>query len=212
VTRAELKNAVLLRLGVSSSDTQMVGYINDMLNIEYLRLAAEDALLEKVGTLSLVANSAVVDLPNDWQRTIQITESGVPLRPVTAREFADVQAQGSDRRVYLPNNPNTILVAPEPSASNAVGLSIIYVARPTELTTDASEPDALPVEFHDVLIELVLMRAFLAEEDIALAQAAQMNAQGLIERLRANQKLSGGDGIGRMLLPPVAARYGRAWK
>jgi hypothetical protein len=183
-----------------------------MLNIEYLRLAAEDALLEKVGTLSLVANSAVVDLPNDWQRTIQITESGVPLRPVTAREFADVQAQGSDRRVYLPNNPNTILVAPEPSASNAVGLSIIYVARPTELTTDASEPDALPVEFHDVLIELVLMRAFLAEEDIALAQAAQMNAQGLIERLRANQKLSGGDGIGRMLLPPVAARYGRAWK
>ena len=56
------------------------------------------------------------------------------------------------------------------------------------------------------------MRAFLAEEDIALAQAAQMNAQGLIERLRANQKLSGGDGIGRMLLPPVAARYGRAWK
>ncbi len=212
MTRAELKNAVLLRLGVSSSDTQMVGYINDMLNIEYLRLAAEDALLEKVGTLSLVANSAVVDLPNDWQRTIQITESGVPLRPVTAREFADVQAQGSDRRVYLPNNPNTILVAPEPSASNAVGLSIIYVARPTELTTDASEPDALPVEFHDVLIELVLMRAFLAEEDIALAQAAQMNAQGLIERLRANQKLSGGDGIGRMLLPPVAARYGRAWK
>ena len=212
MTRAELKNAVLLRLGVSSSDTQMVGYINDMLNIEYLRLAAEDALLEKVGTLSLVANSAVVDLPNDWQRTIQITESGVPLRPVTAREFADVQAQGSDRRVYLPNNPNTILVAPDPSASNAVGLSIIYVARPTELTTDASEPDALPVEFHDVLIELVLMRAFLAEEDIALAQAAQMNAQGLIERLRANQKLSGGDGIGRMLLPPVAARYGRAWK
>jgi hypothetical protein len=82
VTRAELKNAVLLRLGVSSSDTQMVGYINDMLNIEYLRLAAEDALLEKVGTLSLVANSAVLDLPNDWQRTIQITESGVPLRPV----------------------------------------------------------------------------------------------------------------------------------
>lgn len=212
MTRAELKNAVLLRLGVSSSDTQMVGYINDMLNIEYLRLAAEDALLEKVGTLSLVANSAVVDLPNDWQRTIQITESGVPLRPVTAREFADVQAQGSDRRVYLPNNPNTILVAPEPSASNAVGLSIIYVARPTELTTDASEPDALPLEFHDVLIELVLMRAFLAEEDVALAQAAQMNAQGLIERLRANQKLSGGDGIGRMLLPPVAARYGRAWK
>lgn len=212
MTRDQLKSAVLLRLGVSSSDTQMVGYINDMLNVEYLRLAAEEALLEKVGTLALVAGSPIVDLPNDWQRTIQILESGVPLRPVTAREYADVQAAGSARRVYFPNSPDTILVAPEPTESNASGLSIIYVARPTELTSGSSVPTALPVEFHDLLVELVLIRAFLAEEDVALAQAAQMNAQGLLERLRANQNVAGGDGIGRMLLPPVAARYGRAWR
>jgi hypothetical protein len=190
----------------------MVGYINDMLNVEYLRLAAEEALLEKVGTLSLVAGSPIVDLPNDWQRTIQILEAGVPLRPVTAREYADVQAAGSARRVYFPNKPDTILVAPEPTESNATGLSIIYVARPAELTTGSSVPTDLPVEFHDLLIELVLMRAFLAEEDVTLAQAAQMNAQGLLERLRTNRKVIGGDGIGRMLLPPVASRYGRAWK
>jgi hypothetical protein len=212
VTRDQLKSAVLLRLGVSSSDTQMVGYINDMLNVEYLRLASEEALLEKVGTLSLVAGSPIVDLPNDWQRTIQILEAGVPLRPVTAREYADVQAAGGARRVYFPNSPDTILVAPEPTESDATGLSIIYVARPTELTTGSSVPTALPVEFHDLLVELVLMRAFLAEEDVTLAQAAQMNAQGLIERLRANQNVAGGDGIGRMLLPPIAARYGRAWR
>jgi hypothetical protein len=199
-------------MGVSSSDTQMRDYVHSLLNAEYLRISAEEKLIEKVGTLSLVAGNNIVDLPDDWQRTIQIIEGGVPLRPVTALEYAQAASSGSPRRVYFVESPERIRVAPAPTESNPQGLSIIYVARPIELTNDSSTPSAVPVEFHDLLVELVLMRSFLAEEDVALAQAAQMNAQGLLDRLRAHRKVSSGDGIGKMILPPVAARYGRSWR
>jgi hypothetical protein len=212
MTRAELTENVMLRLGVSSSDTQMRDYVRSLLNSEYIRLAAEENLLEKVGTLTLVSGSPVVDLPNDWQRTIQITEGGHVLRPVTAVEYTEASASPGQYRVYYPESPERILVAPTSNISDPDGLGIIYVARPAELTTDSSVPTALPVEYHDLLPELVLMRAFLAEEDVTLAQGAQMNAQGLLDRLRAHRNVQSGNGIGKMILPPVAARYGRSWR
>lgn len=202
---------ILLRLGVSSADTQMTTYVHTLLNTEYLRLAAEENLLEKSGTLTTVANNSIVDLPDDWQRTIQILEDGVALRPVTALEFADISAAGGPRRVYFPESPERIRLAPAPTESNPQGLTILYVARPPALDSDSDVPSALPVEYHDLLAELVLMRAFLAEEDAGFAQAAQVNAQGLLDRLRAHKRMSAGEGIGKMILPPVAARYGRKW-
>lgn len=211
MTRAELTEAVRLRLGVSSSDARMTAYINSQLNTEYLRLAAEEGLLEKTASLTVVAGNNAVDLPDDWQRTLQITQGGIPLRPVTALEYADINALGSPRRVYFPQSPERILVAPVPTTSEAQGLTIIYVARPPALDEDSDTPSALPTEYHDILVELVLIRAFLAEEDPTLSQAAQLNAQGLIDRLRAHMRMSGGEGIGKMVLPPVAARYGRRW-
>jgi hypothetical protein len=212
MTLAEMTDMTLLRLGVSSSDTQMRNYIRSLINTEYIRLAAEENLYEKVGTLSLVAGSSVVDMPNDWQRTIQITEGGHALRPVTALEYTEALVSPGRHRVYMQESPERILVAPEPTESDSDGLRIIYVARPLELDTDASVPVALPVEYHDLLVELALMRAFLAEEDATLSQGAQMNAQGLLDRLRAHRTMSAGNGIGKMILPPVAARYGRAWR
>jgi hypothetical protein len=203
---------VLLRLGVSSSDTEMGTYIRTLLNAAYIRLAAEGRLYEKSGTLALVADSPVVDLPNDWQRTVQITEGGHALRPVTSLEYTEATVSAGIHRVYFPESPERILIAPVPDTSDPDGLRILYVARPVELTTDSSVPSALPVEFHDLLAELVIMRAFLAEEDVALAQTAQMNAQGLIDRLRSHRNLQSGEGIGKMILPPVAARYGRSWR
>lgn len=211
MTRAELTDAIRLRLGVSDSDSRMTTFIHSQLNTEYLRLAAEEALLEKTATLTTVAGNNVVDLPDDWQRTLQIIQGGVPLRPVTALEYADIDGAGSPRRVYFPQSPERILIAPAPSVSEAQGLTIIYVARPPALDADSDTPSALPVEYHDILVELVLIRAFLAEEDATLSQAAQINAQGLIDRLRAHTRMSGGEGVGKMVLPPVAARYGRAW-
>lgn len=202
---------VLLRLGVSAGDTQMTNYIHSLLNTEYLRLCAEESLLEKTAALALVAGNNVVDMPNDWQRTIQITEDGIPLRPVTALEYSDIKAAGGPRRVYFPQSPERILVAPAPSTSDPQGLEIIYVARPPVLDDDSDVPSALPLEFHDLLAELVLIRAYLAEEDATFAQAAQVNAQGLLDRLRGHRRVSGGEGIGKMVLPPVAARYGRRW-
>lgn len=211
MTRAELTEAILLRLGVSDSDTRMTAYIHSQLNTEYLRLAAEEALIEKTGYLALVADNNTVDLPDDWQRTLQIVEQGTPLRPVTALEYADVKAAGGPRRVYFPQSPERILVAPAPSTSDAQGLTIIYVVRPNGLLDDTDVPDALPTEYHDILVELVLIRAFLAEEQLELSQSAQVNSQVLLDRLRGHNKMSGGESIGKMILPPVAARYGKAW-
>lgn len=209
---ADMTSMALLRLGVSDSDTRMKAYIRSLINTEYIRLAAEEALYEKTGTLSLVAGSEVVDMPNDWQRTIQITEGGKALRPVTSLEYTEATMSPGRHRVYMQESPERILIAPVPTESNPDGLHIIYVARPLALDGDSSIPTALPIEFHDLLVELALMRAFLAEEDAALAQGAMANAQGLLDRLRAHRKMSAGKGIGKMILPPVASRYGRSWR
>jgi hypothetical protein len=189
----------------------MTTFIHSQLNTEYLRLAAEEGLIEKTATLTVVAGNNSVDLPDDWQRTLQIVEDGKPLRPVTALEYADINTTGGPRRVYFPQSPERILVTPAPTTSEAQGITIIYVARPTALSGDADIPSALPLEYHDILVELVLIRAFLAEEQLELSQSAQVNAQVLLERLRAHTRMSGGDGIGKMILPPLQARYGRRW-
>jgi len=204
---------ILYRLGVSADDAPAATQINDLLNIEYRRLAAEEVLQQKVTTLALVAGFEVVDLPDDCQRVHQIvdTDGGQALRSVTPLEWAGSK-DWSGRMIYMPYAPDRILVRPEPSTSRAQGLTLIYTARPDKMTLDTHTPVMLPEDFHDLLAELVLIRMFLAEESPDLASAAQAQAQGLLDRLRAHRKVRDGEFIGKMVLPPVQAKYGTRWK
>jgi hypothetical protein len=213
MTRGELRTAILYRLGVSATDTSAATQINNFLNVEYQRLAAEEKLFQKVTTLALVADYEVVDLPDDCQRIHQIVDSsgGVAIRPITALEWAD-NNDWEGRMVYWAFAPDRILVRPTPATSRPQGLTLIYTARPDAMATDGASPTALPVEFHDLLVELVLIKMFLSEENPDLASAAQAQAQGLLDRLRAHRKVKDGDYIGKMVLPPVLKRHGRVWK
>ena len=198
---------VRLRTGISASDARMTAYIKRVLNMEYERTAAEEQLLEKVTHLSLVADSPVVDMPQDWQRTIQVMNGGSPIRPVTALEYAYAETRASGPLVYLPQPPERILVAPVPTQDNAQGLTLIYAARPTLMASDTDEPSALPREYHDLLVELAIMRVYLAEEDPNMMQAAQQQAAALQARLRGHGNIREGQGMDRIVPPPAQVRW-----
>ena len=203
MTLSDLVEMVRLRVGVSSSDTRMTAYIKKLIALEYQRTAAEEGLLEKVATLSLVKDDHVVDLPNDWQRTLQILEGNVALRPITALEYASTINGYYGPRVYFPQPPERILVSPVPSASDAQGLTIIYVAQPDALVNDSDVPTALPSEYHDLLAELAIMRTYLAEEDPNMMQTAQAQASDIHGRLRAHMNMREGRGFSRIVPPPA---------
>jgi hypothetical protein len=207
VNLADMTEMVRLRTGISATDTRMTAYIKRVLNMEYERTAAEEQLLEKVTHLSLVANSAVVDMPQDWQRTLQVMDAGSPIRPVTALEYAYAETRAYGPMVYLPQPPERILVAPVPTEDKAQGLTLIYVARPIPLTNDTDEPRALPREYHDLLVELTIMRVYLAEEDPNMMQAAQAQAAGIQARLRGHGNIREGQGMDRIVPPPARVRW-----
>jgi len=203
VTRDEIVEMVRLRTGISTSDSRMTTFITSMLNQEYQRLAAEAGLYQKVGTMSLVAGSDVVDLPNDWQQTLQITRSGAIVTPVTASEFAQLPNAYGGTMVFFPQSPERIQVRPVPTASEPQGLTILYVARPADLALGTDSPVAMPVEYHDLLVELVCMRVYAAEEDQNQMAIAQQQADLLMARLVAHVNKRVTD-TGYKIIPPPA--------
>lgn len=204
MTRDEIVEMVRLRTGISVADSRMTTFITSMLNQEYQRLAAEAGLYQKVGTMSLVANSDVVDLPNDWQQTLQITRGGVPLVPVTAMDFVQIDDDYSGNMVFFPQSPERIQIRPIPSVSEAQGLKIVYNARPSTMSTGSASPSVIPTEYHDLLVELGCMRVYQAEEDPAQMAVAQQQAESLFARLNAHMNKRVTDGAGFRIAPPPA--------
>jgi hypothetical protein len=202
MTRDDMVEMIRLRVGISSADTRMTTYITNMLNQEYQRVAAEAGLFQKVGTLSLVEGSDVVDLPNDWQQTLHITRGGVALIPVVALEFVQLP-DDYPTPVFFPQSPERIQIRPIPTANEAQGLKIAYIARPALMTTGTSVPSALPVEYHDLLVELVCIRTYAAEEDAAAMQVTQQQADLLYARLIGHMNKRVSD-TGFSITPPPA--------
>lgn len=203
MTRDQIVEMIRLRTGVSASDSRMATFITSMLNQEYKRVSAEVGLYQKVGTMSLVANSDVVDLPNDWQQTLQIVRNGAVVTPVTAAEFAQLPKAYGGQMVFFPQSPERVQVRPVPTASEPQGLTILYVARPADLILGNDSPTAMPVEYHDLLVELVCMRVYAAEEDQNQMAIAQQQADLLMARLVAHSNKRVTD-TGYKIIPPPA--------
>lgn len=207
MTRAEIREQIRLRTGISADDTRMTTFIEQLIRSEYERICLEERLLDGVATLPVVIGDERVDLPSDWTRTLQVKWGSTVMQPVNAYEFAAMQAEGyTGTPVYREDRPDRIRVLPVPVATDPTAILLWYVARPTPLDTDAESPDALPVEFHDLLTEAVVYRIALAEEADAMAAAAKAASDELRARLRMHVSMRGGPGSGRIPLPPVARR------
>lgn len=207
MTLDELRNYVRDRLSIAASDSTKQTQIDLVLNTEYRRICAEEQLNIERTTMGVVANSQLADLPNDWQETISIRHGAVVLRPVTFQRFVELDAateNGTETSdgpsVYYQESPERIRVWPTPVETNSTALTIWYVARPDAMTSGSSSPSAIPVEYHDLLAEVAVVRIAQSEEAFDIAQSAQATVNELRSRMQGQMRRRQGAGNDRVVL------------
>ena len=205
MTYAELRTYVLDRLSIDSSDSAKVTQINSLLNTEYRRIVGEERLNVTKASLALVANSPLVDLPNDWVETLSIKRGDTVLIPASFEKFSELEAQGTSSgygspTFYFQESPDRLRVFPTPTAFDLDLIDIYYVARPAAMSSDSDTPECIPVEYHDMLGELVINRIAMSEEAFDLAQSAKQIADELRGRMLGQMKRRQGPSTRRIRL------------
>lgn len=199
MTRDEIRDYVLDRLSISSSDTAKVTQVNTVIEQEHLRLSLRHALKRTQTTMS--ASAATVALPSDCTRILSIANTETTLLPVTPETYleylqSDAAAEDALPTYYIRESPGSIRIFPVPDT--AVTLTINYVARPTALTTGSSEPTDLPEEFHLLLGELAVAKIALNEEEAGQHQAAMQMASQMEAELAVYMRQLVGTGPRRI--------------
>jgi hypothetical protein len=202
---AQLRTYVLDRLSIDSTDTAKVTQIDRQLNTEYLRVVAEERLNVTKTTLALVADSQVVDLPDDWTETLALQRGATVMIPASFEKFAALDAAGTNSGYdapifYYQESPDRLRVFPTPTTTDPDGLTLWYCARPDAMTVDANTPVQIPDEYHDMLAELVVHRIAMSEEAFDLAQSAKQIADELRGRLIGQMRKRQGPGPRRLRL------------
>ena len=202
---------IRLRCGISATDDRMTAYIKSMVNAEYARLCAEYRLMDKVSSLALVKDSAVVDLPDDWQRTHQLTRAGSVMTPVTPLEYARflTGADVPSVNAYMPESPERIRVWPVPDETEPQAVTIVYAARPLQMNADTDEPYAIPVAYRTLLASLGAYHVLIADGAADLAAAAQQEAAGMEMRMAGHVVAREGGGKDRIVPPPAMVQSWR---
>ena len=202
---AQLRTYVLDRLSIDSTDTAKVTQIDRQLNTEYLRVVAEERLNVTKTTLALVADSQVVDLPDDWTETLALQRGATVMIPASFEKFAELDAAGTNAGYdapifYYQESPDRLRVFPTPTTTDPDGLTLWYCARPDAMALDLDIPSQIPEEYHDMLGELVVHRIAMSEEAFDLAQSAKQIADELRGRLIGQMKKRQGPGPRRLRL------------
>lgn len=200
----EIVSHVRLRCGISATDTDMDGYIRSMANAEYFRLCGEYRLVDKVTTVTLVKDSPVVDLPDDWQKTHQLRYGSQIIQPVTALDYMQRKTNNDySEFVYLPESPERVRVWPVPTKTEPNAVDIAYAARPHAMVNNTDEPFSIPLAYQIILPALVSYHVLMAEESLDLAQAAQVEAQTLESRMAGHIVMREGQGNDKIVPPPA---------
>lgn len=205
MTLDELRNYVRDRLSIAASDSTKQTQIDVVLNTEYRRMCAEERLNIERTTLSLIADSQVVDLPNDWVETLSLARGNYVLEPVTFQQFAaydsGVEVPGVDAPiVYYQESPSRIRIYPEPTTTDVDGMTLWYVARPDAMASGTDTPSIIPTEYHDMLAEYAVSRIAMNEEMLDLAQSAKSTADDLRMRMQGQMRRRQGLGSERVNL------------
>ncbi len=204
MTLDELRNYVRDRLSIAASDSTKQTQIDLVINTEYRRICAEMQLNIERATLATVADSQLVDLPDDWQETITMRFGGNVLQPVNIQRFAELDATTEDwpdgPSFYYQESPERVRVWPTPSATDIDAIVLWYVARPDAIAGGSEIPSVLPLEYHDLLAEMAVSRVAQNEEQFDIAQAAQATVAELRARLDGQMNRRQGAGNERVVL------------
>lgn len=169
---------VLDRLQIPATDAAKVTQVKNLLNLEVARVNADYNLTVTSAATTVLANTGLIVLPADFQKLVTFRQTTVVLEILDELNFAMRQADiaaGTASAVSNPpttgvfRSPLTIATLPIPT-SNVAG-TLVYVQRPATLSSNATDLP-IPVEFHDLICEVVVRRMALTEGEPAIAQIA----------------------------------------
>lgn len=216
MTRGQITGAVLARLGISAAEVADLAQAEIQLDQEYLRLVSEEHLNTAAADLILSVGEPLADLPPDLVGIDTISIGRRRLARLNRQRLLDLEAGGYSEaeadqgpRYYAFWSPGRIRVWPAPAADSQSGTRVVYDARPAVLADDLDEPEAVPTEYHDLLIDLVVYElARTREEAYDLAQAAL--AAALDKRARLSRHVAQRAGIGDYRIRQAVYSTGRA--
>jgi hypothetical protein len=191
LNRGDCASYVLDRLTIPSSDTAKVGQVDQLINTFIYRVNADYNLTVASATVTVTASTGLVTLPSDFQKIVSLTQTTVSIDVTDELTFqARVAAIAAGTAASVTNPPTlavfrpplTLATLPIPTAN--VSATLVYVQRPTPPATDGTTIP-LPVEYHDLIAELVVRRMALTEGEPAIAQIALDLANEMRQELGA---------------------------
>lgn len=209
-------------IGMSLASTADVALIDGWTNEAVVQLLRETKMHTRLGTLALTAGQGDYALDTDilsmqaaWYEPADTSDRRLmqalsPEAMMEARMPQNVTV--STPRYYAMSGAHTLLLHPAPNDADDV-LHILYVPRPTAMSTTAHAPDvspygSIPEEYHPVLEAYVLWKAGRAEEHKGSDNGLQFQAEwetGL-SRIRAELNRKAGS-----VMPPVRLGRQRRW-
>lgn len=193
MTRDEIVSAALDRLTIEAGDSVKVAQAQMYAQMEHQRAVIEMRLLKKFADVGVTAGSNTAGaLPTDFAGVASLRAGDEQLEPVSDHRMFEMDASTVGATVnadsapevynFVSADPPTLWIWPAPGTTSATGLRLVYYAKPTLLATNVAPPN-LPVEWHDLLVEAVVHRLALSEEEPTLAAAAKANMDDLRSRM-----------------------------
>lgn len=188
----EATTYVLDRLQIPSSDTAKITQAQSLINLETARTNEEYNLTVTSAAATVAANTGILTLPADFQKLVYLLQTSVTVDLIDEVNFAARTAEIAAGTASSVSNPPTVAVyRPSgtggvlytlPIPTSSVAATLIYVQRPATMSSNATAIP-LPVEYHDLICELVVRRMALTEGESAIAQIALDLANELRQRV-----------------------------
>lgn len=196
---------VLERLGVTSSRTAFVTQIEGHLFRQYRVLCRALELRKDVADLITTADDPFVDIPDDFLKARSVSIGATTLTPITFEDLMRRKALRADddastgplRYAYM--DPDRFYLDPVPTESSVTAGLLFYVAGPDPWTESTDEPEWLPLEYHDLIPEMAIIRMGMNQEEFSTHVPG---AQAVVAQLRAELEVElaerPGDGSSRI--------------
>lgn len=180
----------------------------DLINEGYRELCARSEWLRAYSTSTTVSGQEDYTLPSDCYRVLEVHKNGIPQNASDDETVAQIRAgnyylvyENYGQSLYWLEGDATgqdhLTLYPTPSSSDS--LLIIYVRRPTALTT-TDEP-VTPREFDRALINYAAYLAYsMLEDDEGAAEIQYGRFERKVEELRLLRNSRSGRGTKRMIL------------
>lgn len=158
---------------VQVQDADVIRWINDA-QIEIVK--NNDGALQKTGLVNLVATQSQYTMPTDLlilrslRYMFSTMQSFCALKYYNIQQF-DEAIDGWDGNLYTTGAPQfftvfegKVTLFPTPDQSNTNGLKVLYNQKPTDVVI-SSDPLALPLIYHNTIVNYCLYQASLLDED-----------------------------------------------